>query len=185
MTEILTADQTTLLTRLRESERAFVNAASVPDELAAVCPDANCWSVLQIIEHLGITERGMFSRLQTAEVNTGATNFEFDEKITHLGRDRSNKRAAPERVHPAGRFASAKEALAHFRQARQETIDFVANCKDNLRRKKVIHPLAEMDGHQLFLLIAAHAERHTRQIEEVKASPAYRAAQKSSLKTAF
>ena len=171
-----TTEKTTLLHRLRESEASFVNAASVPDDLAAVCPDADCWSVLQIIEHLGITERGMFGRLQAAEPNDAAPNLAFDERITHIGRDRSSKRSAPERVHPTGKFSSAKEALAHFRTVRQETINFVESCNDDLRKKKVAHPIGEMDGHQLFLLMAAHAERHASQVEDVKTSPAYQAA---------
>jgi hypothetical protein len=170
------SEKATLLQRLRESEAAFVNAASVPDELAAVCPDAACWSILQITEHLGMTERGMLGRIKVAEPISTDPNFALDEKITHIGRDRSGKRNAPERVHPTGKFTSVNDALGHFRQARQETIDFVEKNTDNLRRKKVTHPLGEMDGHQLFLLMAAHAERHDQQVEEVKTSPAYKAA---------
>lgn len=171
-----TTDKATLLRRLRESEVTFVKAASVSEELAAVCPDVACWSILQISEHLGMTERGMFGRITVAEPVSTEPNFAFDEKITHIGHDRSGKRTAPERVHPVGKFASIKDALAHFRQARQETIDFIEKNTDNLRQKKVIHPLSEMDGHQLFLLMSAHAERHAQQVEEVKLSAAYMAA---------
>jgi hypothetical protein len=101
----------------------------------------------------------------------------MDEKISHIGRDRTGKRTAPERVHPAGKFTSIKDALANFQQARQDTIDFVQANSEGLRKKKVIHPLSEMDGHQLFLLMSSHAERHAAQVEEVKLSPAYQAAQ--------
>jgi hypothetical protein len=166
-----------LLNRLRESAATFVDAASVPDELAVVCPDANCWSILQIAEHLGMTERGMFGRLAVSEENTAEPNYAMDEKISHIGRDRSGKRNAPERVHPAGKFTSLKDALTNFHQARQDTIDFVQTNTEDLRKRKVIHPLSEMDGHQLFLLMSSHAERHAAQVEEVKLSPAYQAAQ--------
>jgi hypothetical protein len=162
-----------LLTRLRDSAATFVNAARVDDQLAAVCPDTNCWSILQIAEHLGMTERGMFSRLAVAEAKTTEPDYAMDQKISHIGRDRSGKRNAPERAHPTGKFASIKDALANFQRARQETIDFLQNSTEDLRKKKVIHPLAEMDGHQLFLLMSAHAERHAAQVEEVKKSPAY------------
>jgi hypothetical protein len=166
-----------LLKRLRESAATFVDAASVPDELAAIYPDANCWSILQIAEHLGMTERGMFSRVAVAEAKTTEPDYTMDEKISHIGRDRSGKRNAPERVHPTGKFSSIKDALANFRQARQDTIDFVQTNTEDLRKKKVIHPLSEMDGHQLFLLMSSHAERHAAQVEEIKLSPAYQAAQ--------
>jgi hypothetical protein len=175
MTE--TTDKATLLKRLRESEAAFVRAASVPDELAAVCPDAACWSILQIVEHIGLTERGMFGRLGVSEVNPNEPNLAFDEKITHIGRDRSGKRTAPEPVHPTGRFSSIQDALNAFQHARQDTIAFVEKNTEDLRKKKVAHRVAEMDGHQLFLLMSAHTERHAEQIEEIKQSPAYQAAQ--------
>jgi hypothetical protein len=172
-----TTEKTALLQRLRESEVAFVRAATVSDELAAICPDTNCWSILQITEHLGMTERGMFGRLAVAEIKTTGPDYEMDEKISHIGLDRTGKRNAPERVHPAGKFTSIKDALANFHQARQDTIDFVQSNSEDLRKKKVIHPLSEMDGHQLFLLMSSHAERHAAQVEEVKLSPAYQAAQ--------
>jgi len=176
MTVAAPSDKVTLLQRLRESQAAFVKAASVPEELAAVCPDATCWSILQITEHLGMTERGMLGRINLAEPVSTEPNLAFDEMITNIGRDRSGKRNAPERVHPTGRFTSLKDALAHFRQARQETIDFIERNTDDLRKKKIVHPIGEMDGHQLFLLMSAHAERHAQQVEEVKLSPAYLAA---------
>jgi len=166
-----------LLNRLRESAATFINAASVPDELAAICPDTNCWSILQIAEHLGMTERGMFGRLEVAEVKTTGPDYAADEKISHIGRDRTGKRNAPERVHPTGKFTSVKDALANFQQARQDTIDFAQTNTEDLRKKKVIHPLGEMDGHQLLLLMSSHAERHAAQVEEVKLGPAYQAAQ--------
>ena len=172
----LHTDKATLLDRLRESEASFVSAASVPDDLAAVCPDANCWSILQITEHLTIAERGMAGRFHAGEPNPAEINRAFDETITHIGRDRSGKRKAPERVRPTGKFSSEKEALDEFRKARRETIAFVEGYPGDLRATRVVHPIAEMDGHQLFLLIAAHAERHARQVEQVKASPAYQAA---------
>lgn len=169
-------DRQTLLKRLRESEATFTGAAEVPDELAVVCPAENCWSVLQVVEHVGMTERGLLSRFHAAEAASGSPNLDLDQAITKIGHDRSQRRSAPERVVPRGKFSTVQDALQHFRQARQETIRFVEGYCDDLRRRKVVHAIAEMDGHQLFLLMAAHAERHALQIEEVKASAAYRAA---------
>lgn len=170
-------DKAALLQRLRESEASFVTAARVSEKLAAVCPDAASWSILQIAEHVGLTERGMFGRLAVSEANPSEPNLAFDETITHIGRDRSGKRNAPEQVHPRGQFSSLEAALQFFQQARRETIEFVERNTDDLRKKKIIHRIAEMDGHQLFLLMSAHVERHAQQVEEVKLSPAFQAAQ--------
>jgi hypothetical protein len=36
--------------------------------------------------------------------------------------------------------------------------------------------MTDMDGHQIFLFIAAHSDRHAKQIEEIKKSAAYKTA---------
>jgi len=46
--------------------------------------------------------------------------------------------------------------------------------QDDLRGHSIEHPLLnQLDAYQWILLIAAHSERHTAQIEEVKASPGF------------
>ena len=82
-------------------------------------------------------------------------------------RDRQRKAQAPERARPTGRFSTLAEARETFLTNRQATLDRVRQ-ETELREKVVPHPLAGMlDGYQLFLLMALHAERHAEQIEEV------------------
>ena len=51
-------------------------------------------------------------------------------------------------------------------------MDYVRTTNDDLRDHFGPHPmLGTMDAYQWILLISAHSERHTKQIEEVKADP--------------
>ena len=51
-------------------------------------------------------------------------------------------------------------------------MDYVRTTNDDLRDHFGPHPtLGTLDGYQWILLISAHSERHTKQIEEVKADP--------------
>jgi hypothetical protein len=172
-TASLTENKQLLLDRLRESERVLVDAASVPEEFARICPQPGYWSVLDVVEHTTLADRGMLKRYENASVNTKPANPDGDALVEKIGRDRNRKRNAPGHVHPAGRFASLAEALNEYRKSRALIVGFVENSNENLRRKLVQHPLMEMDGYQLFLLIAAHSERHAKQIEAVKGSKAY------------
>ena len=51
-------------------------------------------------------------------------------------------------------------------------MDYVHTTNDDLRDHFGPHPmLGTLDAYQWILLISAHSERHTKQIEEVKADP--------------
>jgi DinB superfamily len=166
-----------LLDHLAESERSLMAAAAtVPEECATVSPGEGCWSVLGVVEHITLSDRGMWKRYLNAGPNAGSINLNADKSIQEVGRDRNLKLQAPDHVHPAGRFASLAEGLREYRQTRAEIAAFIEGSSEDFRRKLVQHPVAEMDGHQLFLLIAAHSDRHAMQIEEIKKSSAYRAA---------
>ena len=85
--------------------------------------------------------------------------------------DRSQKRSAPEPLIPTNRYGSSKDAVAHFKESRGKTIAFLNDTKD-LRDHAIDSPLGKkLDGYQWLLFIAAHSERHTKQMLEVKADP--------------
>jgi hypothetical protein len=132
--------------------------------------------VLEVVEHIVLSDRGMAQRYRDAGENTHPVNRDADRFIATVGRDLSDRRQAPPHVHPTGQFASLAEALQQYRSIRAEIVRLIESSDQDLRSKLVLHPVTEMDGYQLFLLIAAHSERHTRQIEAVKGSTRYRAA---------
>ena len=95
-----------------------------------------------------------------------------DEMILAKVPDRSRKVQAPEFLQPTGRFASREATTKAFEEARAKTMDYVRTTNDDLRDHFGPHPmLGTIDCYQWILLISAHSERHTKQIEEVKADP--------------
>ena len=64
-------------------------------------------------------------------------------------------------------------SLKHFKESRAKTIAFLKTTQD-LRQHAVESPLGKkLDGYQWVLFIAAHSERHTKKINEVKADPSF------------
>jgi hypothetical protein len=87
--------------------------------------------------------------------------------------DRSQKAQAPEPLVPTNRFGSYDGSLKHFVASRATTEEFLKTTP-GLRDHAVDSPMnMKLDGYQFILLIAAHSERHTKQILEVKADPNY------------
>lgn len=95
-----------------------------------------------------------------------------DQQILTMIPDRSHKAQAPEILKPTNRWVTREELIAAFEKSRGATIDYVRNTNDDLRDHFGAHPtLGMLDAYQWILLISAHSERHTKQIEEVKADP--------------
>ena len=84
--------------------------------------------------------------------------------------DRTNKIQAPDPLQPTNRFGSPEGSLKHFGESRATTEEFLRKTPE-LRRRATENPMGgKWDAHEFILLIAAHSERHTKQIEEVKAN---------------
>jgi len=170
-----TTDKQQLLDRLRDSEQAFLAAINVSEDQAVVSPAEGRWSIRQVTEHLALVESGTLKRLREASANANPPDMARDEVVLKAAIDRSTPRNAPERARPTDRFLSLTEARAELHQRRQESVAFVASDSEDMRKKWVNHPLGDMDGHQLVLLLCQHMHRHVSQIDEIKQSAAYHA----------
>ena len=134
------------------------------------------WSVAEVTEHIAaaedflmamIVEKVMKSPARTETVDLKALDELVLEKIS----DRSNKVQAPEPLRPSNKFGTPTESLKHFKESRARTIVFLKTTKD-LRHHAVDSPMGKkLDGYQWVLFIGAHSERHTKQLNEVKADP--------------
>jgi hypothetical protein len=146
---------------------------SVPECNCAAKLSEECWSIIEIAEHVAVAEHGMFRSIEISTEKTTPPDFALDQKILLGGTNREIKRMAPERAHPKGRWKTLAECAEAFRQARVRTLEF-ANSAEGLRGKLVQHPLlGPVDAHQCLLIMAGHAQRHALQIEEIKNSAAY------------
>jgi len=139
-------------------------------------PATNRWSVAEAMEHIAASEDFLMDmihdKVMTAPGRTEADDVKaLDESVLQNIPDRTAKVQAPEPLQPNNRFGSPKESLKHFREARAKTVKFLKQTND-LRQHALASPLGKkLDGYQWVLFIGAHSERHTKQINEVKADP--------------
>jgi len=136
-------------------------------------PAAERWSIAQVVEHLAAAEdmlRGMI--VEKVMISPAAPDRDvkmIDDLVLKTVPDRSHKVDAPEPLRPVNRFGTPEEALKHFVESRGQTEDFLKRTPD-LRAHAIDSPMGQkLDGYEWVLLIAAHSERHTKQINEVKA----------------
>ena len=141
-------------------------------------PATNRWSVAEVTEHIAAAEdllRDMIqNQVMKSPVATNAANAnQVDAMVMKRVPDRSVKAQAPEPLQPRNRYGSPEASLKHFEESRAKTIELVQSTPD-LREHSADSPLGtRLDGYEWVLFIAAHSERHTKQIEEVKATPGF------------
>ena len=86
--------------------------------------------------------------------------------------DRSHKvKTAPPLEPQNTPFKSLSEALESFKTNREKLIDHVKTTNDDMRSHVTTMSFASFDCYQMVLFIGAHSNRHTQQIDEVKADP--------------
>ena len=140
-------------------------------------PGPDRWSVAEIVEHLALAEDFLFLDITENVLKAQAGRSDRDHKgidrmILSVIPDRTTKATAPEPLVPKGQWAPAA-ALGHFVESRARTSEFLKSAPD-LREHVVDSPFGQpMDAYQWLLLVAAHSERHTKQILEVKGDPSF------------
>ncbi|MDX2182637.1 MAG: DinB family protein [Gemmatimonadaceae bacterium] len=146
-------------------------------------PTDQQWSVLDNVEHLAVVERGTVRFLtdgfthpeaEAAPARPIEALDAYDQKIIAWMLSRNERRNAPERVNPKGRFTSGQEALDNLTTSRQSIIAFADAPTYALEAHLAPHPaVGKIDGIQWLLFLGGHMERHVRQIEEIVAHPAF------------
>jgi hypothetical protein len=139
-------------------------------------PAPERWSVAECAEHITAAEsfiRKMVAESMKGELPAGATGTNQDQKILTFLVDRSTKFKAPEPLMPTNRFGTPAAAIAAYNKERAETIALASSDVD-LRTHGAKHfALGDLDAYGWFLFLSAHSERHTLQIDEVKADPGF------------
>ena len=97
-----------------------------------------------------------------------------DAAVVRAMRDRSRKAKTFDFLEPQGRWLSLHEVLAAFAAGRAATLHYVQSTNAALHQQLAPLPgLGLLDGYQWLLLIAAHTERHVRQIEAIRLHPSF------------
>ena len=137
-------------------------------------PAPDRWSVAQVMEHIAASEDFIRDNLLKEKVmispagQHGRDVKKTDEAVVTMVTDRTHKAKAPEPLVPSNRFGSPDGSVKHFMESRAITEQFLKTTT-GLRDHVMDGPVGKMDGYEFVLFIAAHCERHTKQINEVKA----------------
>ena len=136
-------------------------------------PSPDRWSVAEVAEHIAAAEDMLYGTIQdqVMKAPAGEDVKAINEFVLAAIPDRTDKAQAPEPLKPTNRFASLEGTLKHFNKSRDKTVGFVKTGQ-GLRDHAVDSPLGKkLDAYEWVFFIAAHSERHSKQILEVKADP--------------
>ncbi len=180
-TPLTAAERETALKSLQVTHDAFLKSIDgLSDAQWKFKPAPDRWSIAEVAEHITVAEGSIFELVEKQVMTSPITPEKRakvvgkDEIVLQKVPDRSRKVQAPEFLKPTNRFATREELVKAFEERRKATMDYVRTTNDDLRDHFFAHPmLGDLDAYQWILLISAHSERHTKQIEEVKADPNY------------
>jgi uncharacterized damage-inducible protein DinB len=135
------------------------------------------WSIAECMEHIAAAEdfirAAIVNGVMKAPPAPGRDTVAIDAAIIANVPERKTKAQAPEELKPTNRFGSPDGSIRHFVESRAVTEDFLKTTP-GLRDHAADSPVGtKWDAYEFILLIAAHSERHTNQIKEVKADPSY------------
>ncbi len=135
-------------------------------------PAAGRWSIAEIAEHIVLSESflhdtvgNMLKSPATPEKKSAVP----DSVVLQNAADRTNRLQTRDSLQPTGRWGTLKQTLKEFDAARARTLALVKEHRHELRAHFAKFGPLEMDAHQWLLSLAGHSERHTAQINEVKA----------------
>ena len=138
-------------------------------------PAADKWSVLECVQHITLASAALFQMGQGAlkQPNDSALKSGVaDDQLIKMVEDRSHKVQTSEPLRPVNSpYHTLSETLQAFNADRNKLIDYVQATDDDLRNHIAKMPFGNIDMYQLLLMISAHTNRHTQQLNEVKADP--------------
>jgi len=141
-------------------------------------PNDSSWCVAQCVEHITLSENLIKDWIHGSLVGPATPKRKSEEKYTPetliaIVTDRSQNRAKTGGPWlPDGNFPTTAAAIRAFVNRRDSTIAYIGSTPDNLKDHFIDHPQwGALDLYEAFIMLSAHCERHTLQLEEVMANP--------------
>ncbi len=145
---------------------------SLSDEAWNYTPEAGGWSAANCLEHILITEEAFTGMAQGTIAQSEATKVDLsgaDGMLIGNLANRGTKVTTAPQFEPSGRWDSKADMLEALEESRAKLIDFINTTDKDLRHYKAQLPFGEIDMVQLMLVISAHSQRHTFQMNEALA----------------
>ncbi len=161
---------------LKDTEQGvFASIKNLSEARFKFKPATDKWSVEECVKHIAVSEKNLWAMVEGAlkQPANGEKRADLkltDEQVVKGTEDRTNKVKTSDAFKPENTpYKSVAEALASFKENRDKLVVFINDSKEDLRNHVSALPMGTYDAYQLILLISAHSNRHTQQIEEVKA----------------
>ena len=174
------AERDRALSELYVSRKQFLDSvAGLSEAQWNFKPAPAVWSIAECAEHIALSEDVLLSSLpklmqSPAEPQKRAEVKGKDELVLKQTVDRSHKFQAPEMLVPKHRWPNEAVLVEHFKESRDRMLDYVRTTQDDLRDHFTQHPAFKtVDAYQFILLMSAHCQRHTLQLNEVKQVPGF------------
>lgn len=176
--ELTEAERKFAVDHLIKTRDDLINAVKgLSDAQLNFKPAPDRWSVLECVQHIALTSQGLLGfEQQTLQVpnDSAFKPTVTDEQFITMVEDRSHKAEAAEPFKPVhSPYKTLDETLDAFNAGRDSLINYVQTTHDDLRGHIAELPFAKVDAYQIILLISAHTNRHTQQLNEVKANPSF------------
>lgn len=167
------------MSHLHATRKAFLDSvANLSPAQWKYKPAANRWSIAECAVHIAESEDYIWALVEKLGAGPAASPEQLektkgkDQAVVKMVPDRSSKFQAPEPIAPKGVPENPQAFVEKFASSRDRHIAYVQTTRDSLRDKVAPHPaMGPLDAYQWILLISAHTERHTLQIQEVKDDP--------------
>ena len=137
------------------------------------------WSIQECVYHIAISEKNLWATLDSS-MKAPATPEKkkdlklSDEEVIRKIEDRSTKVKTTAPLEPVNTpYKTLDEAMNDFKTARAAHTKYIKATSEDLRNHFVQRSFGLLDCYQLCLMISAHTNRHTQQLNEVKADPAF------------
>jgi hypothetical protein len=137
------------------------------------------WSVKECMYHIAISEKNLWGMLEANLKSPANPEKRSEIKVTDdqfikMLEDRSNKVKTSETFEPKNTpYQSLEEAVESFKTSRADHVKYLKSTTEDLRNHVLQMPFGWIDCYQLCLMVAAHSNRHTQQINEVKADSGF------------
>ena len=142
-------------------------------------PAPDRWSVKECVYHIAVSEKNLWAMLEKSMKEPAAPEKKKDVKVTDeqvvkMIEDRTNKVKTFPAFEPQNTgYKTIDDAMNDFKINRAAHIKYIKATSEDLRNHFVEMPFGLLDCYQLSLMIASHSNRHTQQLNEVKADPGF------------
>jgi DinB superfamily len=161
---------------LNDSQKETLDALeTLSDEQLNFREAPGRWSVLEVAEHIMLSETLIFSRFEKALADKLNPEWETKTKgktefLEKALLNRQGKAQAPEMLVPSGKISRA-ELIAKYKESRAKTLKFAQETDLPLKVHTADHPFpvfGTLNAYNWLIYVPLHNMRHNQQIAEVR-----------------